>query len=34
MTLPQRWWTNQESARNVMLELAKLVFYKLGFSFA
>jgi uncharacterized SAM-binding protein YcdF (DUF218 family) len=32
-TLPERWWTHQESARNVLLELAKLVFYKLGFSF-
>jgi uncharacterized SAM-binding protein YcdF (DUF218 family) len=30
--LPERWWTDQESARNVLLELAKLVFYKLGFS--
>jgi uncharacterized SAM-binding protein YcdF (DUF218 family) len=30
--LPARWWTDQESARNVLLELAKLVFYKLGFS--
>jgi uncharacterized SAM-binding protein YcdF (DUF218 family) len=32
--LPERWWTDQESARNVMLELVKLGFYKLGFSFA
>jgi len=32
--LPERWWTHQESARNVLLELAKLVFYRLGFSFA
>ena len=30
--LPERWWTDQESARNVLLELAKLVYYKLGFS--
>ena len=30
--LPARWWTDQESARNVLLELAKLVYYKLGFS--
>jgi len=29
--LPARWWTDQESARNVLLELAKLVYYKLGF---
>jgi uncharacterized SAM-binding protein YcdF (DUF218 family) len=30
--LTERWWTDQESARNVLLELAKLVFYKLGFT--
>jgi uncharacterized SAM-binding protein YcdF (DUF218 family) len=33
-TLPERWWTNQESARNVLLELTKLLFYRLGLSFA
>ena len=31
--LPERWWTDQEAARNVALELAKLVFYRLGMSF-
>ena len=31
--LPERWWTDQEAARNVTLELAKLVFYRLGMSF-
>ncbi|MGH8698119.1 MAG: YdcF family protein [Burkholderiales bacterium] len=31
--LTERWWTDQESARNVLLELTKLVLYKLGFSF-
>jgi uncharacterized SAM-binding protein YcdF (DUF218 family) len=31
--LPERWWTDQESARNVALELTKLVFYWLGMSF-
>jgi uncharacterized SAM-binding protein YcdF (DUF218 family) len=31
--LPARWWTDQEGARNVVLELAKLVFYRLGLSF-
>lgn len=28
--LPERWWTEQASARNVMLELAKLAFYVVG----
>jgi uncharacterized SAM-binding protein YcdF (DUF218 family) len=31
--LPERWWTDREAARNVLLELAKLTFYRLGFSF-
>jgi len=31
--LPERWWTDQEAARNVTLELVKLVFYRLGMSF-
>jgi len=31
--LPRDWWTDQETARNVVLELAKLVFYRLGMSF-
>ena len=31
--LPERWWTDQEAARNVTLELAKLVFYRLGMRF-
>ncbi len=31
---PERWWADQEAARNVLLEFAKLVFYRLGFSFA
>ena len=31
--LPERWWTDQEAVRNVPLELAKLVFYRLGMSF-
>jgi len=31
--LPERWWTDQEAARNVTLELVKLVLYRLGMSF-
>ncbi len=31
--LPERWWTHQESARDVLLEVAKLASYKLGFGF-
>jgi hypothetical protein len=27
---PARWWTEQEAARNVLLESAKIVYYKLG----
>lgn len=30
---PAKWWTNQDAARNVMLEGMKLVFYHLGGSF-
>jgi uncharacterized SAM-binding protein YcdF (DUF218 family) len=33
-TLPERWWADRESAVNVPLEFAKLLFYKLGFSFS
>jgi uncharacterized SAM-binding protein YcdF (DUF218 family) len=32
--LPRDWWTDQEAARNVVLELLKLVFYRLGMSFS
>jgi uncharacterized SAM-binding protein YcdF (DUF218 family) len=31
--LPERWWTDQEAARNVALELVKLAFYRAGLSF-
>lgn len=27
---PMRWWTSQDAARNVLLELAKIAFYRLG----
>ena len=27
---PQRWWTEQDAARNVLLESAKIVYYTLG----
>jgi len=27
---PQAWWKDQNSARNVLLELAKITFYRLG----
>jgi len=30
---PTKWWTNQDAARNVMLEGMKLVFYQLGGAF-
>ena len=28
--LPQAWWKDQSAARNVLLELAKITYYKLG----
>ena len=28
--LPQAWWKDQSAARNVLLELSKITFYKLG----
>jgi uncharacterized SAM-binding protein YcdF (DUF218 family) len=28
--IPQAWWRDQNAARNVLLELAKITFYKLG----
>lgn len=31
--LPERWWADREAAVNVPLELAKLLFYQLGYSF-
>jgi uncharacterized SAM-binding protein YcdF (DUF218 family) len=27
---PESWWNNQSAARNVLLELAKIAYYKLG----
>ena len=27
---PKKWWTDQDSARNILLEVTKIVFYKLG----
>lgn len=27
---PDAWWRDQDAARNVLLELAKIIFYKLG----
>jgi uncharacterized SAM-binding protein YcdF (DUF218 family) len=27
---PRKWWTDQDSARNVILELIKIAFYKFG----
>jgi uncharacterized SAM-binding protein YcdF (DUF218 family) len=27
---PREWWKNQDAARNVLLEIPKIVFYKLG----
>lgn len=32
-SLPERWWDDREAAEHVLTELAKLLFYKLGFSF-
>jgi len=31
--LPERWWADREAAGQVLPELAKILFYKLGFSF-
>jgi hypothetical protein len=30
---PKKWWTDQDSARNVILEAFKILFYKLGGTF-
>lgn len=30
---PKKWWTDQDSARNVVLEAFKILFYKLGGTF-
>jgi uncharacterized SAM-binding protein YcdF (DUF218 family) len=27
---PEKWWTNQDSARNVILEVIKIIFYETG----
>jgi len=27
---PKKWWTDQDAARNVLLEVAKITYYKLG----
>src|SRR5208283_43539 len=27
---PERWWTDQDATRNVLLELAKIVYYRTG----
>jgi uncharacterized SAM-binding protein YcdF (DUF218 family) len=27
---PEKWWTNQDSARNVILEIIKIIFYETG----
>ena len=27
---PEKWWTDQDAARNVLLEMSKIVFYLLG----
>lgn len=27
---PKKWWTNQDSARNVILEITKILFYQAG----
>lgn len=32
-SFPQRWWSSQETARNVLLESAKTLFYLLGGGF-
>jgi len=29
-TFHEKWWTDQDSARNVILEVSKIIFYKLG----
>jgi uncharacterized SAM-binding protein YcdF (DUF218 family) len=31
---PDRWWTEQDSARQTILELMKVIFYKLGGSYS
>jgi uncharacterized SAM-binding protein YcdF (DUF218 family) len=31
--LPADWWNDQEAARNVVLEIVKLIFYRLGMTF-
>jgi uncharacterized SAM-binding protein YcdF (DUF218 family) len=31
--LPRDWWSDQEAARNIVLEVVKLIFYRLGMSF-
>lgn len=31
---PRRWWTDQNSARNVLLEIFKIIFYKIGGRFS
>jgi uncharacterized SAM-binding protein YcdF (DUF218 family) len=28
--LPKQWWTSQDAARNVLLEIPKIVFYRIG----
>jgi uncharacterized SAM-binding protein YcdF (DUF218 family) len=33
-SFPTRWWTDQGAARNVLLELAKIAFYRFGGRFA
>lgn len=32
-SFPAKWWTNQDAARNVMLEVIKLVYFQLGGAF-
>ncbi len=32
-TYPGKWWTDQDSARNVLLEYIKIIYYRLGGSF-
>jgi uncharacterized SAM-binding protein YcdF (DUF218 family) len=27
---PDKWWSNQDSARNIILEITKIIFYKFG----
>ncbi|MBP7530000.1 MAG: YdcF family protein [Syntrophorhabdaceae bacterium] len=29
-SFPEKWWTDQDAARNVLLEVAKITYYKLG----